>query len=92
MMFLLFCGCAMICLPCVELYHTLLSPTYPLCDKFESQQAQTASKRFWYITAVDDIRDVLTNICLAGAAVSFAACLLIAGKRQLARAAGRIAK
>ena len=36
---------------------------------------------------MDDIRDVLTNICLAGAAVSFAACLLIAGKKQLARAA-----
>ena len=39
---------------------------------------------FWYTTAVDGIRDLLAGICLAGAAVSFAAYLALRHARRIA--------
>ena len=39
---------------------------------------------FWYTTAVDGMRDLLTNICLAGAAVSLAAYLALRHARRIA--------
>ena len=40
---------------------------------------------FWYTTTVDGIRDLLTDICLVGAAVSFAAYLALRHTRRIAR-------
>ena len=40
---------------------------------------------FWYTTAVDGIRDLLTDFALAGAAVFFAAWLLLIGGRWFTR-------
>ena len=47
---------------------------------------------FWYTITVDGIRDLLTDFALVGAAVLFAAWLLLVSRGRLAWAADRIAK
>ena len=47
---------------------------------------------FWYTTAVDGIRDLLTDICLVGAAAFTVAWLVLVSRGRLARALDRLAK
>ena len=47
---------------------------------------------FWYTVAVDGIRDLLTDICLVGAAATSVAWVVLINRGRMARAADRIAK
>ena len=47
---------------------------------------------FWYTMSVDYIRDLLTDICLVGAAATSVAWVMLINRGRMARAADRIAK